>query len=149
MEEKRCYKCERDLPVSCFKTNKKRKDGLHAQCIECQSEYRRQHYLKNRQKYIDKAKRITEEIVAWWKDYKATLSCVECGESHPACIDFHHERDDKEANVSGLIRKASKERILAEIAKCEVLCSNCHRKRHWCNGSIRPFQGFGAGSNPA
>ena len=123
--------CKEELDVSCFKSNKRRKDGLQSQCIECQCEYRRQHYLKNRQKYIDKAHRIKQARIAWWKEYKKTLKCSECGEDHPACIDFHHTNDNKEGNVSKMVHEASKERLLKEIEKCEVICANCHRKRHW------------------
>jgi predicted HNH restriction endonuclease len=31
----------------------------------------------------------------------------------------------------GVFRKFGTARLLAEIAKCDVLCANCHRKLHW------------------
>ena len=68
----------------------------------------------------------------WFFEYKKTLACA-CGENHPACIQFHH-RDPltKEGDVSSLVGAGySKEIILAEVAKCDVICSNCHLKLHW------------------
>lgn len=57
--------------------------------------------------------------------------CVRCGESDVACLDFHHRngKADKEGHI-GFIRRFSVKRIKAEIAKCDVLCANCHRKHH-------------------
>lgn len=68
-----------------------------------------------------------------YRAYKATLSCERCGESHPACIEFHHVNGDKGANISQAATIAlgwSWSRVLHEIQKCIVLCSNCHRKEH-------------------
>ena len=58
--------------------------------------------------------------------------CIRCGETHPACLDFHHRdgKTTKEGNIAE-IRRFSYARIYAEIAKCDVLCANCHRKHHW------------------
>jgi len=130
MKTKNCCMCQRDLPVSEFAVNSQRKDGLQSQCKECQKAYRRQHYLDNRQKYIDKAKRVRQEFVLWFQQYKATLKCKHCPEREPCCLDFHHNSDDKEANVATLVHKGNKERLLKEIAKCDVVCANCHRKIH-------------------
>jgi len=71
------------------------------------------------------------EVARWYVELKAQLVCS-CGESHPACIQFHHPtRATKEASVANALRRRwSRARILAEIAKCEVLCANCHAKRH-------------------
>jgi len=57
--------------------------------------------------------------------------CIRCGESDVACLDFHHRNGltDKKGHI-GFIRRFSIERIRAEIAKCDVLCVNCHRKHH-------------------
>jgi hypothetical protein len=45
-------------------------------------------------------------------------------------MDFDHVRGEKVANVSVLVAGgASRRRVLAEIAKCEVVCANCHRER--------------------
>lgn len=57
--------------------------------------------------------------------------CIKCGEKDPACLDFHHRNGklDKLGNI-GTFRKFGKQRILDEIAKCDVLCANCHRKHH-------------------
>lgn len=59
--------------------------------------------------------------------------CKLCRETHPACLDFHHKDPDQKVvmNVAKLISKNyGWERILAEIAKCDVICANCHRKLH-------------------
>ena len=57
--------------------------------------------------------------------------CTRCPEKDLACLDFHH-RDGKKNKLGNLgkIRSYSDKRILAEIAKCDVLCANCHRKHH-------------------
>ena len=38
-------------------------------------------------------------------------------------------RDDKSDSVSQLMTKGSFDAFVAEIAKCEVVCANCHRIR--------------------
>jgi hypothetical protein len=75
--------------------------------------------------------RRQREIATWYGDLKSRLVCP-CGESHPACIQFHHiDAETKEVSVSDAIkRRWSKARILVEIEKCEVLCANCHIKLH-------------------
>jgi hypothetical protein len=57
--------------------------------------------------------------------------CADCGRSYPPYVmDFDHVRGEKVANVSVLVAGgASRRRVLAEIAKCEVVCANCHRER--------------------
>ena len=58
--------------------------------------------------------------------------CIRCGEKYPACLDFHHRngKADKLGHI-GLIRRFGLDRLRAELAKCDVLCANCHRKLHW------------------
>lgn len=55
---------------------------------------------------------------------------MDCQESHPPYVmDFDHlDPTQKEFDLSNGAGYSLK-RILAEIAKCEVVCSNCHRKR--------------------
>lgn len=57
--------------------------------------------------------------------------CVDCGEIDVRCLEFdHRDRTTKLAAVSQMIaRQFSWEKIMAEIDKCDVRCSNCHRKR--------------------
>jgi hypothetical protein len=64
---------------------------------------------------------------------KSGLKCKECGEAHPACLDFHHEDPaEKDLAIASAISKGwSIRRLEAEVAKCRVLCSNCHRRHHY------------------
>jgi hypothetical protein len=56
--------------------------------------------------------------------------CIKCGETHPWCLDFHHREGTGKLGHIGVFRKFGTARLLAEIAKCDVLCANCHRKHH-------------------
>ena len=87
--------------------------------------------------YRDKVKAQVRErqdsITKWFKEYKLSLKCEICGESHPACLDFHH-RDPEEKDIEiarAVNRGRSIEKIKQEIDKCQVLCANCHRKLHY------------------
>lgn len=57
--------------------------------------------------------------------------CSDCGNEYPSCcMEFDHVRGIKISNVSVLFtRAASKKRILDEVAKCELVCANCHAIR--------------------
>lgn len=56
--------------------------------------------------------------------------CQKCGEKDPSCLDFHHRDPSTKEGHIGEFRRFGKARLLAEIAKCDVLCANCHRKHH-------------------
>ena len=60
-----------------------------------------------------------------------SVPCVDCGISyHWYVMDFDHRRGIKEFEISVLSKKAmSHKRIMAEVAKCDVVCANCHRVR--------------------
>lgn len=57
--------------------------------------------------------------------------CTDCGVQYPYYVmEFDHlDAGTKEFNVSAGVTRASYERLLAEIAKCEVVCANCHAER--------------------
>jgi transposase-like protein len=71
---------------------------------------------------------------------KAQAKCKYCGESHPAVLQFHH-RDprEKDFDISTFVyhQKGGLEKLEAEIAKCDVLCANCHLKYHYENDQRR------------
>ena len=130
---KNCSKCGIEKDLTDFSKNKKKKDGYSFWCKECHEEYKKKHYLENKEKYLDKNKKHHLKMKAWLKELKQSLKCSECPEDHIACLDFHHE-SNKEMSVSKALNYGwGKDRILKEIAKCKVLCSNCHRKFHWSN----------------
>jgi hypothetical protein len=62
-------------------------------------------------------------------EIKETSGCVDCGVTNPIVLDFDHLKD-KKYNVSRMIHDGfSWAAIKKEIAKCEVVCANCHRIR--------------------
>lgn len=61
------------------------------------------------------------------------FSCEVCGyDKCKAALDFHHldpaEKDFNLASISSTNR--SKDKVIAELQKCVLLCSNCHREHH-------------------
>lgn len=89
-------------------------------------------WRKNNPQHREQAKAARQSKYEWVNNLKASLKCAKCGEAHPACLEFHHrDRKDKRATISLVIWRWSRKRLMAEIEKCDVLCSNCHRKLHW------------------
>jgi len=66
----------------------------------------------------------------WVAPFKAT-PCRDCGKTLSSeAMDFDHVRGVKVAQVSDMW-SWSRPKAEAEIAKCEVVCANCHRERTW------------------
>ena len=64
---------------------------------------------------------------AYIDKYLDTHPCVDCGQSNKLCLEFDHVRGYKKDGVRH-IRSIPK--LVAEIAKCDVRCANCHTIRH-------------------
>jgi hypothetical protein len=99
--------------------------------------YFRQWYKENRATEIEKSKirarlrrKATRDLVL---KIKQNSKCLACSENDPVCLDFHHrEPSKKDVNIFALYKKGwSIARVMEEIAKCDILCANCHRKLHY------------------
>ena len=93
--------------------------------------YIRKHYKENKQYYLDKAKAKKEETKKLVRINKQK-PCADCGiEYKPHIMQYDHlGKDDKLINLAHIHNKGwGEKKVLAEIAKCEVVCSNCHADR--------------------
>lgn len=72
---------------------------------------------------------LRDRNLAFVREHLSSCSCVDCGEFDIVVLDFDH-RDGKSANVSRLTHsECSLARLDDEIAKCDVRCANCHRRK--------------------
>ena len=127
-----CSKCKLEKSEEEFNFKYKDRGVRQYYCRSCSKELIRRHYVANRLYYLKKARKrndwlrhITKEYV---RRYLSSHPCVDCGESDPIVLDFDH-LSDKIAQVSSLRRNSTLERVKLEIAKCEVRCANCHRRK--------------------
>jgi hypothetical protein len=71
-----------------------------------------------------------KELRGFIKAFKEKHPCKDCGEADIVTLEFDHVRGKKRDNVSNMVKyNAPIELIVTEIAKCDVVCANCHRKR--------------------
>ena len=83
--------------------------------------------MKSEKLSITKQKAYLAQYI---RDLKEKSPCLDCKKTYPYYVmDFDHVRGVKHKNVSELISTLSKKKIDLEIAKCEIVCSNCHRIR--------------------
>lgn len=127
-----CCRCKKEKPLSEFNRKSSNKDGLERYCKECHREKNRNHYVANKETYKESARKFKHQKREWYQELKQTLKCESCGEDKHWRLSFHHKDDNKEDSVSQMvIKNRSKEIILEEIEKCQVLCHNCHSDVHY------------------
>lgn len=133
MERKICTKCGEEKLITEFTFKCLRKGKRHNQCRDCTREQVRLHYQAHQAYYIRKARerkrRVIIEHREWIANYLLLHPCVDCGDPDPNCLDFDHVRGKKRCHVSRMVGNYGWEEIEKEIAKCEVRCASCHRKR--------------------
>ena len=58
------------------------------------------------------------------------VPCMDCGVRYPPFVmDFDHRDPATKVRGVGSMQTSSVEMLMAEIEKCDVVCSNCHRVR--------------------
>ena len=129
-----CCTCGLAKPMSEFAVKDKQRGTRSTKCRSCQAAYSREHYRRNRPKYLQKTasqrKVNREECRQQVFDYLSTHPCVDCGESDPIVLEFdHRDASLKRESISRMISKRTWPIVQLEIAKCDVRCANCHRRR--------------------
>lgn len=125
-----CQKCKKKQRTEEFAKCSKRKDGLQAWCRTCNNEANRKCYSTSSVRKEKTRKRVKEtkrQTNLFFIEYFSSHPCIDCGETNYLCLDFDH-RENKKEDVSRM-RGCSLETIKKEIEKCDVRCSNCHRKK--------------------
>ena len=123
------------------------KETCHSKNLEIRHAYHREYHRKWRkgEKHISYIKRYLADpenkarqkvrFNEYWKKRREWINsfknvpCLDCGKIFPPeCMDFDHVRDIKLFSIKEG-QKHPKDVILKEMAKCEVICANCHRIR--------------------
>lgn len=76
-------------------------------------------------------------------EYLREHPCVDCGEADPVVLDFDHLPGfEKRFEIARAVNASTRSwsSILTEIAKCEVVCANCHRRRTAMRGGHRKLR---------
>ena len=113
---KTCTRCRLEKPFQDFPKDKNKKDGLSYRCKKCSCEHNRIHYHYKKRAFLDNLK---------------NFPCFDCGIKYPPYVmHFDHvpELGEKKSEISDMWSH-KEETILAEVAKCQLVCSNCHAVR--------------------
>jgi hypothetical protein len=114
-----CQTCGKELPHEKFYKNYKTKDGMLSWCKRCT-------YERYRPGVAERAKRDR----LYFQQIKLERGCVDCGyRASPVALDFDHLPGTVKRYRIACMAGMKRELVDAEIAKCEVVCANCHRIR--------------------
>ena len=131
--EKICPKCGQLKALTDFAFKFKDRDIRQWCCRSCNAAYKLTWYARNRHKHLHQVRVVRNKASAnnrarvW--SYLAQHPCVDCLEGDPVVLEFDHLRD-KSYDIGYMVTAGfSWSTIELEIAKCEVRCANCHRRR--------------------
>jgi len=98
---------------------------------EDRGRYRRRNQARAKASAASAKKRAIVLAKSYTASYFATHPCVDCGEPDAEVLEFdHREPLKKSGHVSRMIADGLKlELNIAEVAKCDVRCCNCHRRK--------------------
>ena len=140
---KRCSKCKQEKLIQEFNFKIKAIGLRQLQCKKCTRLLIKNHYNTNREYYLLKArkrnKKLRDEINNFLCQYLLKNPCADCGESDITVLEFDHKGIIPKLNTVSYLSRVHRpiSEIQAEIAKCEVRCANCHKRK-----TARDFRWF-------
>lgn len=129
-ESKICTVCKKELSITKFAKHQSCKGGHRNQCVDCVRERTRKWNAENQARRSEAAAEKCRASKIWAIEYMGG-KCADCGKQYQPCVyQFHHlDPSQKDKNPSYLF-SAKRERLIAELDKCVMLCANCHMIRH-------------------
>jgi hypothetical protein len=133
--KKKCTLCLEEKKLSEFNAKNVLKGTLQSRCKLCFRRYTKANYQANRERYIQKAEKSNATLKETWRlfvDGYKNAPCVDCNVKYPPYVmDFDHtDPSQKSFEISRAVQSLkSRDLILIEMMKCELVCSNCHRIR--------------------
>ena len=97
---------------------------------------KQRHYLKNRQRYIEIAKMNKLRMRTYVRKMKEK-PCSDCRVQYPYYVMQFDHMHSKEYDIATLVNYNNRGKIESEIAKCEVVCANCHAERTHRRGIVQ------------
>ena len=91
----------------------------------------RAYYERNKDRYLERQRRKRLAIRQLLEELKSK-PCMDCGMKYPTYVmEFdHRDASTKSFSVGRADDQTSSiRRLLLEIAKCDLVCANCHRER--------------------
>jgi len=97
---------------------------------EQQRAYNARYYASHRESEIERV-RSRQRAAAVLLNKLRRVPCADCRRCFPPhMMDFdHRDPRTKSFALSGKVQLKSEETLLREVAKCDVVCANCHRVR--------------------
>ena len=109
-EPRKCYRCGETKPAAAFSWRRRHLGQRDSFCRPCRKAYGREHYLANRERYIEHARlqtaRLQLERTRFLLDFFVTHPRSDCGETDPVVLEFDHLRD-KAFNIGGALSRRS------------------------------------------
>ncbi len=126
---KACSKCRLVKPEAEFNFRNRSLGIRHSYCRDCGKKLTRSHYKRNKQSYLDRNTHIYERHRELVRQAKSR-PCADCGIQYPYYVmDFDHRDGALKQFALNSVQRKTKQAILSEMEKCDVVCSNCHRER--------------------
>ena len=140
-----CSKCHKAKELTEFYLRKKgpRAGEHYSHCKDCLRTRGKSYYRSNHIRQLALANQRNRSRRRELRKYVNSLKnrpCVDCGNSYSTYVmDFDHRKGyRKKGNIGTLVNQSnlSKENILDEINKCDLVCANCHRIRTYKRKSL-------------
>jgi len=133
-DERKCTICKIIYPSTSdyFGKHSTSHIGLDTYCKICRKSKGRENYYKNKEKWNNTHNKTAEIKKQKILEIKNNSSgCVKCKEKRHYLLDFHHI--DPKTKIFQISQGEGKgwNKVLEEIEKCVLLCSNCHRELHY------------------
>lgn len=127
---KHCKRCKRTKPLDQFSLGGKDPDGHQSWCKQCFKDRYQVTKARHCLLVAERKRVVRRQLHDRMRAYLESHPCVDCGIRDLRVLEFDHHSGEKIANVATLMADLKRWEIIEkEIAKCDVVCANCHSIR--------------------